>query len=195
MLTGLKTVLKILHWGKALSSRLPVVVIALASCAPPSYIPAQLWGEIDHDVDFTELRNAPDSHIGRQILLGGEVVSKAQIDGSTWLKVRQLPLYGSEAPWWDRTTSEGSFLAVAERAPDVETVMTASLISVVGTVTGAGFMPDRDRENGQAYPVLAITRLEVWPWKLASEDWFSMYWYYYGGRLPFASCGSSGSGP
>jgi starvation-inducible outer membrane lipoprotein len=162
----------------------------IVGCITPSYIPPSLWSEVDQDLTFTQIQQSPDRYVGHLVLLGGEITSTTQLHGDTWIQVLQLPLYGLEAPWWDRTTSEGSFLATRKGSPDVQDIMPGTLVSIVGQVTGSRTAPNE--QSNSAYPSLEITLLKVWPWKLTSDDWFYHYWYYYTGRFAFQS--GSGSG-
>ena len=167
-----------------------VVTILCSGCITPSYVPPSLWSEVDQDLTFAQIQQSPDRYVGHLVLLGGEVASSTQFQDGTWIQVLQLPLYGLEAPWWDRSTSEGSFLATWTESPDERALSPGTLISMVGKVTGSRTVPN-DNSN-PPYPSLQITHLKVWPWKLDSDDWFSIYWYYYSGRFAFQS--GSGSG-
>ena len=162
------------------------VMLLLAGCATPSFIPPLLWSQVDQDLTFADLQRSPDSYVGKLVLLGGEVISTRQVEKNTWIEVLQLPLYASEAPWWDRETSEGRFVALQTKSLDPSTIPPGTLVSVVGEVIGRRYLPDGQVEN--QYPAIDISLLKRWPWKADSEDWFVIYWYYYRGMgLGFTS--------
>lgn len=156
-------------------------------CASDSVVPASLEPELDRQFTFADLQRSPGAHVGRLIVLGGEVLSAKRLKTGTQIEVLQIPLEANEEPGTDRMSSEGRFLAIQERFLDPATLPSGTRVTIVGQVSGAKQLPLDESEY--TYPVLAIKSLRTWPDKAAVPYWYGpppgpyyggRYWYPYG---------------
>jgi outer membrane lipoprotein len=130
------------------------------------------------------MKESPDTYRGRILMLGGEVLSAKRLKEGTRLEILQLPIDGQE-PIWDRTQSQGRFVAVQKEFLDPATVPHGTRITIVGEVSGVITLPLDETEY--AYPVLEIRNLMVWPDRIARSPappppyMVPYYWGPYGG--------------
>lgn len=186
-------VLPFLWYNLAMRARrfhgiLPVLALAaagcLSGCASNSVVPAQLEPQVDRKVSFAQLKDSPDSHHGRLVVLGGEVLSAKRLKEGTQIEVLQLPLGSSDAPERDRTASEGRFIALHPGFLDPATVPAGTRVTVVGEVTGVKTMPLDETEY--TYPVLEVKHIKVWPkYEMARPYYPYPYWGPYGYYRPW----------
>lgn len=174
------------------SFRLLLLVLSglLAGCAA-SVVPASLQMQVDRTLAFAQLKESPDSHRGRLVLVGGEVLSAKRLKEGTRIEVLQIPLEDSQAPGRDRTVSEGRFLAIQKEFLDPATLPPGTRVTIVGEVTGATTLPLD--ETDYTYPTLDIKHVKVWPqtdsrasvpgyysapyWRPAYSPWYrTPYW-------------------
>jgi outer membrane lipoprotein len=149
------------------------IVALLPACALPSFIPASLQTQVDRSLTFSQLKDSPDSYRGRLLVLGGEVLTAKRLKDGTRIEVLQLPLDGSQRPEWDRTASEGRFVALQRGFLDPATLPEGTRVTLVGEVTGVITLPLDETEY--AYPTLEIKTLKVWPDSTAAQDGFPTY--------------------
>ncbi len=127
-------------------------------------------GQID-TVSFTELRQSPDSHRGRVVVLGGEVLSAKRLKDATRIEVLELPLSSGQDPVFERSASEGRFLAFQREFLDPATVPAGTRVTIVGEVTGTSTQPLDETEY--TYPTIDIKTLKVWP----KADYYGRRYY------------------
>ncbi|HJT22356.1 MAG TPA: Slp family lipoprotein [Nitrospira sp.] len=111
-------------------------------------------------ISFAQLKAAPDSFKGQAVVFGGEVLAARRTKDSTRIEVLQLPL-DSGYPVYDLTQSQGRFVAVQKEFLDPATLPLGTRITVSGNVTGTITLPLDETEY--TYPVIEVTRLNVWP--------------------------------
>lgn len=171
----------------ALLLLLPAFFSGCASATPEAY-PNQA-----ERVPFTEIKASPESHKGRVVVWGGEVLAAKRLKEGTRIEVLQLPLNGSQEPGTDLTKSQGRFVAIQRDFLDPATVPPGTRVTITGEVTGSITLPLDETEY--TYPVLEIKHLKVWP-RLAESPlrirpyygpyWGPPYWGpYYWGRYPY----------
>lgn len=114
------------------------------------------------------LKDSPDSYRGRLLVLGGEVLTAKRLKDGTRIEVLQLPLDGSQRPEWDRTASEGRFVALQKGFLDPATLPGGTRVTLVGEVTGVMTLPLDETEY--TYPTLEIKTLKVWSDWTAVQD-------------------------
>ena len=164
-------------------------LIALSSgCTATSTVPNSLQTQIDKSLTFSQIKESPDAYRGRVVLLGGEVLSAKRLKDGTLIEILQLPLDGQE-PVWDRTKSQGRFVAIQKDFLDPATLPHGTRVTIVGEVTGVVTLPLDETEY--AYPTLEIKNLMVWPDRTARNPqgpypgpyyypgpyWGRGYWY------------------
>ncbi|GIW54841.1 MAG: hypothetical protein KatS3mg082_1245 [Nitrospiraceae bacterium] len=166
---------------------LPAILSGCASASREAY-PNQM-----ERVPFTEIKASPESHKGRVVVWGGEVLAAKRLKEGTRIEVLQLPLNGSQEPGTDLTKSQGRFVAIQRDFLDPATVPPGTRVTITGEVTGSITLPLDETEY--TYPVLEIKHLKVWP-RLAESPlrirpyyvpyWGPPYWGpYYWGRYPY----------
>lgn len=133
----------------------------LPACAGPSVIPAEIENQIDPTVSFAQVKEAPTTHVGTVIVLGGEVLDATRLKDRTRLTMLQLPIIRRYEPTMDRTQSQGRFLAFQTEFLDPATVPTGTRVTIVGKVSGA--TTELLDEMEYTYPTVTITYLKVWP--------------------------------
>ena len=153
-------------------------LLLLCACAPKPVIAPSLQHDLDTSVTFAQLKEAPDQHLGRLILLGGEVLSATRLKEGTRVEILQLPLGDDQAPRRDRTMSEGRFLAYKKEFLDPATLPASTRVTIAGEVTGSQTLPLDEIEY--TYLTLAIKELKVWPAEESlSSPYYGPFYYYY----------------
>ena len=143
-------------WGM-----LPTVLFFLPACAGPSIIPTEIENQIDPTMSFAQVKEAPTTHVGTVIVLGGEVLDATRLKDRTRLTMLQLPILRRYEPTLDRTQSQGRFLAFQTEFLDPATVPTGTRVTIVGEVSGA--TTELLDEMEYTYPTVTIKYLKVWP--------------------------------
>ena len=164
-----------------------LVIVALsAACASRSAIPGSENGE---GISFQQLQTSPESHRGRLVTLGGEVFSAKRLKDATRIEVLQLPLQYNQEPSWNRTQSEGRFLAFQRDFLDPATIPPGTRVTIIGHVTGTTTQALDETEY--TYPTLDVTHLKVWPRvplaRAGAYPYPYPYWRPYGGIRPWGS--------
>jgi len=115
----------------------PALVLMLLSACAPQVIPKELEAQVDRNVSFLQVKQAPVAYKNRIIVLGGEVLSVKRDRGSIRIEVLQLPLDGSFEPARDRTNSLGRFLGVQKEFLDPAILPAGTLVTIVGKSRGS----------------------------------------------------------
>ena len=179
---------------------LSVAFLLLPACAGQSIIPLDIEKQVDQTLSFVQIKEAPTTHLGKVLVLGGEVLDAMRLKEHTRLTVLQLPTGRNHAPTMDRTTSQGRFLAFQTEFLDPATVPSGTRITIVGKVSGA--TTELLDEMDYTYPTVTIQFLKVWPEAMQLPPRYGRrygfpyygnpYWYagpywgpYYGFSRPF----------
>jgi outer membrane lipoprotein len=151
-------------------------------------LPRELRSQVDRDVDFTELRAAPEQYQDKVVMLSGIVLQAKRANDRTEIEVLQLPADPGEPPTANRASSQGRFLMVKEGL-DPATLEAGRPVTVIGQVKGkATKLLD---ETEYTYPVLEIKHLV--DWQQVGPRYAGGYGPYYGG--PFYRRGFGGYYP
>jgi len=148
-----------------------LIPMLVAACAT-QVIPKELEGQVDRDVSFLQVKQAPASYKNRIIVLGGEVLSVKRVSDSTRIELLQLPLDSSFEPTRDRTKSLGRFLAIEKEFVDAATLPAGTVVTVIGEVAGATTLPLDETEY--AYPTLAVKHVKLWEPQSSRHQGFSI---------------------
>lgn len=167
------------------------MVVAAAGCAT-SVVPESLEPQVDKAVTFSQVVEAPDSHRGKVIVVGGEVLRAKALKGGTQLEVLQLPLDGDQEPVSNRMESKGRFLALQKEFLDPATIAEGIRITIVGEVTGSSV--EKMDEADYRFPTLDIKYLHRWDAKRAEEPAASGPWWNVFGGVGFGGGGSRSGG-
>lgn len=114
---------------------------------------------------FLQVKAAPDSFKGQAAIFGGKVLTARRQKDNTRIEILQLPLDQSLRPGYDLTQSQGRFIALQREFLDPATIPPGTRITVTGVVSGSVTLPLD--ETNYTYPVIDITRVQVWA---GSED-------------------------
>ena len=140
---------------------LQAAFLLLPACAGQSMIPLDIEKQIDPTLSFTQVKEAPATHLGKVIVLGGEILDATRLKEHTRLTVLQLPTSRNHEPAMDRTKSQGRFLAFQTEFLDPATVPNGTRITIVGKISGA--TTELLDEMDYTYPTVTIQFLKVWP--------------------------------
>ncbi|MYG39969.1 MAG: hypothetical protein F4201_04000 [Nitrospira sp. SB0677_bin_15] len=165
--------------SKARFGMLAVAVFLLPACAGQSIIPLDIEQQVDQTLSFAQVKDAPAAHVGKVMVLGGEILDATRLKDRTRLTVLQLPTGRNHEPAMDRTMSRGRFLAFQTEFLDPATVPSGTRITIVGKVSGA--TTELLDEMEYTYPTVAIEFLKVWPEAMQIPPRFGRYGFpYYG---------------
>jgi len=156
-----------------------LLLAVLSGCATTSsVVPASLKTQVDENLTFAQIKETPDSYRGRIVVLGGEVLSAKRLKDGTRIEMLQLPLADQE-PGWDRSKSQGRFLAIQKDFLDPATLPKGTRVTIVGEITGSMTLPLDETEY--TYPVLEVKNLTTWPDRTAQPQFPPYYYGPYGG--------------
>ncbi len=77
-------------------------------------ITQSLENQVNHTLDFKQIRENPDNYQGEFMVVGGEVLSVNRKQDATRIEVLQLPLNDDYTPANQRTKTQGRFIAEGE---------------------------------------------------------------------------------
>ena len=141
---------------------LPLLLsVFLFACAP---ISQETRGGVDTSLTFKEVAQSPDTHNGKVVLWGGEIIQTlSQDDGSTLIEVLEWPLSWTERP--RRTVSfQGKFLVLLKEPVVPSLYRRGASITVAGGIQGS-VEGDKIRSVSDPtyrYPLLLSREIHVW---------------------------------
>ena len=158
------------------SIQLGVLLVGLNGCATFSSSPFSTNEEaqVTAGGSFAQMVQDPSAHIGHILKVGGVVLSAKRLVDRTEVMVLQIPLDGDSVPNWDRTKSQGRFIATQQPFLDPATLPRGTRLTIIGEVTGQASVPVDEEEK--VYPVLAIQALKVWPMIPRNTYGYRPYW-------------------
>lgn len=133
-----------------------------------------LEAQVTTGVLFAQVVQDPSGHIGNIVKVGGEVLSAKRLADRTEVMVLQIPLDSDSVPTWNRTTSQGRFIATQRTFLDPATLPKGTRVTIIGEVTGHAAVQVDEEEK--VYPVLAVKALKVWPVIPRSVYGYRPYW-------------------
>ncbi len=163
------------------SIHLAVLLVGLSGCGTFSSSPfsTNQEAQVTAGVSFPQLVEDPSTHIGQIVKVGGVVLSAKRLVDRTEVMVLQIPLDNDSVPKWNRTKSQGRFIATQQTFLDPATLPQGTRLTIIGEVTGQATVQVDEEEK--AYPVLAIQALNVWPMIPPNGYGYRPYWGPYGG--------------
>jgi outer membrane lipoprotein len=134
------------------------MLLGTAACTPP--VSKQSLNLVDPGITFEEVRQNPDRHVGRYLLVGGAIAAVRGSDsGGSELEMVQFPTnHRGRIISTDR--SDGRFIARDSTFRDPAIYHPGRLVTLVGQV--AGQMTGRLGEVDYLYPVLTVHELHLW---------------------------------
>lgn len=147
----------------------PVVFILLLSgCA--HVISRDLRERADLSLRLAAVRENPQAYEGKTVVWGGEVIETFnQKDGTTLLEIFHRPLNWRGEPK-EGLSSEGRFLALAERYLDPYLFRKGRKVTVAGEIRGEKRKPLGEMEY--RYPLVLAREIHLW-------EFAPPYRYYY----------------
>jgi outer membrane lipoprotein len=145
-------------------------------------------GSASTQINFLQVKAAPDSYRGQSVVFGGEVLSARRLKEATRIEILQLPLDRSGHPGVDRTQSQGRFIAMQREFLDPATLPPGTRVNVTGEVTGS--MTLLLDETEYTYPVIEARHIEVLPPPEMATHWRGPYYPYMGARHYWGPYGS-----
>ncbi len=141
--------------------------VVMIGCASHLVVPEALEAQLDKDVTFAQILAAPESYIGKRMVVGGEVLAAKRMEAGTRLEILQMPLDADYEPSWVKTESQGRFLAVHQEFLDPATMVPGTRVTIVGELTGSRM--DRLDDVEYRYPTFSVKHLYVWPSEYAGD--------------------------
>lgn len=152
-----------------------VLTCCIAGCA--HVISEESRNLVDQSVTFGQLRSAPDSALGKFVLLGGVVAGVHNNAEGSSLEVVHTPHKGDALPDEISAASGGRFLAVTANFLDPMVYQAGRRVTLVGLVQGSKIMPLDT--VAYTYPVLAIHEIYVWKKSETEPNNRQLPGYYY----------------
>ena len=167
------------------SIQLGILLFVVSGCATFSSSPfsTNQEAQVTAGASFVQMVQDPSAHIGHILKVGGVVLSAKRFVDRTEVMVLQIPLDSDSVPKWDRTKSQGRFIATQQPFLDPATLPPGTRLTIIGEVTGQASVPVDEEEK--VYPVLAIQALKVWPMIPGNTYGYRPYWGpypYWGGN-------------
>ncbi len=157
----------------------------LAGCVKPykDTLTPDVANQLNHSLTFAQIKNAPDDHKGKMVILGGQILSAKRLQDSTELIILQLPLVREREPSTDLTNSQGRFIAYQKQFLDPATVPEGTRVTLAGELSGS--VTQSLDETEYTYPTLIIQELKIWPAQSTTYPRYT-YPYPYWGPYPYA---------
>ena len=150
---------------------LGLLVVFISGCA--HVISKEARQRADLSLTPARVREDPEKYLGKWVLWGGEVIEAfTQRDGTTLLEIFHRPLGWRGEPK-ETDTSEGRFLALAEKYLDPYLFRRGRKVTVAGEIQGERTKPLGEMEY--RYPLLLAHEIHLWQ---ETRVYFYPYPYY-----------------
>ncbi len=173
---------------------LAVMALSVFGLGCTQVISKDVLKEVNRNISFAELQEAPDRYQGQTVLLAGVVVNTTYEEEGTLLEIYQTDMDWEERPVHP-DESAGRFLALYKGFLDSEIYKNGRKVTLAGIVKGL-----LSRKLGKFkyhYPFLLIREIYLWkkkkrevsdpylwyPWGMwgpwtAWGPWYYPYWWY-----------------
>jgi len=146
------------------------LIFLLSGCA--HVISKDLRTNADLSLAFGQVRQNPNSHQGKSVVWGGEIIETVnQKDGTTQIEVFQGPLGWRGEPN-EVSASEGRFLILVREYLDPYLFRGGRKITVAGEILGEKTKPLGEMDY--RYPFILSKQIYLW-----DEHYYRPYPYYY----------------
>lgn len=115
---------------------------------------------VDPNLTFEVVKANPETHKGKKIVVGGEIIAVRNLKETTEIEVLEKPLASDRSPL-RMDVSRGRFILIQPSFLDPTVFQAGRRITVVGKVTGG-----RAQKVGEAeltVPVLEEPKIHLWP--------------------------------
>jgi outer membrane lipoprotein len=133
-------------------------VILLSGCS--HVISNVVLKEVDRNVSFAQVANAPDAYKGKTVLFGGDIIETQNLPDNTLILVLQRPI-GRRGQPAAGDVSEGRFIIQTPGFLDPAIYSPGRKVTVAGTVLGKEVRPLGGIEY--RYPIIEKRELYLWP--------------------------------
>lgn len=166
-----------------------LILIVIAGCLAlqgcTRVISEQSRKLVDTDAKFMQVRESPETYIGKHIMLGGRIARVKNSQEGSQLEIVQFELTDSGVPE-ESFVSSGRFLATSTDYLDSTIFRKGMLITLVGEIKGKKIQ--RLDEMEYAYPLVALREWHLWKgsdWErgsyyLTQPPLYDPYYYGYG---------------
>lgn len=136
--------------------------IVFAGCSPYQVIPEGLENQVNHTLEFKQMRETPENFKGELMVVGGEVLSVNRKQDATRIEVLQLPLNNDYTPANQRTKTQGRFIALSKGKDPLDPAVLEKgrAISIVGKILGSETI--QVGEDTKEVPIFGIKDLTIW---------------------------------
>ncbi len=151
-----------------------LILFLLTSCGP-KIIPDEFEAKIDKSLSFEMIIQNPEPHIGKRILVGGEIIETHVYQDGSEIEILQKPLDSGRVPRFT-DKSLGRFFLRHTTFLDPEIYKSGRRITVVGVVQGS-----KARQIAQAirtYPILENDYHRLWPYGSGYNDDHSLRFHF-----------------
>jgi outer membrane lipoprotein len=135
-----------------------VSILFISGCT--AIISPESMKTVNTDVSFKTLKEAPESYIGKNILLGGRIAAVKNSQDGARIEIVQFELTTQSYPA-DTSLSYGRFLATNSSYMDPLIFRGGMLMTLVGEVKGK--KTQRLDDMDYTYPVIAVKEWYLWP--------------------------------
>lgn len=160
--------------------------VTLTGCA--HVISYDLREKARSDLSFSTVLQNPDAYRGETVVWGGEIIETVNQEGSTEIKVLQMPLDFYGMPIWEER-SAGRFIARASSYLDNQIYRSGRWVTVGGQLVGQEMLPLG--ESQYTYPVVSVKEIHLWveprsPYYYRDYPYWHGYpYWYWGPYTPF----------
>ena len=140
------------------------ILFSLTACR--AALSTEIQSTADHETLFEEILADPKEHIGKVILLGGEILRARTVGSKTEVEFAEIPLYKGTHPALGFDPGERFFVIFPERLDGV-LFKKGKVMTLAGKVIGVR------RMHGYDYPLLAHE--ESYLWNKLREDRFPSF--------------------
>ena len=134
-----------------------ILLPALAGCAP--VLSQSLIDSSEPRIGFSEIKQSPDRHLGKTVILGGSVIKVIRDNDHYLVEILERPL-GSRLQPLNTDETEGRFLARITNLDGDPDSWKERPITVGGKVVGKEARP-LDRTE-YTYPVIEVREHHLW---------------------------------
>lgn len=167
--------------------------LMFGGCSQYQVIPKGLENQVNHTLDFKQIRENPENYQGELMVVGGEVLSVNRKQDATRIEVLQLPLNDDYTPANQRTKTQGRFIALSKGKDPLDPAVLEKgrALSIVGEIIGSETI--QVGEDTKVVPVFGIKDLTIWDEALYWDRGYSGFGWgrgypagYYSGYRPLA---------
>lgn len=136
--------------------------LMFGGCSQYQVIPKGLENQVNHTLDFKQIRENPENYQGELMVVGGEVLSVNRKQDATRIEVLQLPLNDDFTPAIHRTKTQGRFIALSKGKDPLDPAVLEKgrAISIVGEIIGRETI--QVGEDSKEVPIFGIKDLTIW---------------------------------